>query len=822
MNLDPFAHPEKFLALLQREWMKDESVLLLDLYPFRVRQTGDDLYVFFTPTNRPIGISTKADADYCAGVLPPELLYAGTWSRAELLREIVVCRISKKNHWLYYGLAGEFLSGNVDTNKLPFNIILPVERLRYEVECLRYELGDEFDFRRRYCPMIPPDCALFAGIRQLRHQMRVEPGEPFFLKTSCHYLFRSIAEDFYDKEQGLDHDLSEDPELKHLICRGRKAELGTCPADFSESPPVQGPVGRKPVDYFQRLHEKNQPDTAILAKIPQGGMAKLTREQVRVIARDPDIPPLVAYACIMAWGGMRMDHFESSVTAGFHDIIGLVIDLRDSSNNRTDDFAMIRREAKRIPGLGISFYTKLLFFLREKPDAYILDQWTAKSARLLFPELGIQLTAQNLPDPGTSPDQYEDYCRALESCCGSRGWGKAWKTGEQVECGLFDKPKGKWRQHVAMHKTASCYDRLDSFIDWLMDMLSSDRRDVEEIPVPEDELDRLSRELAERLKKRRIRIRPGRRRICRILGLYSPHERLVTLYPRMWELVASEERGAPSVAEIGAVVTLHEFAHAVSHVSREEWALRHFSSTPSGIHEIIAERGSWKILPFYEGLLPKSDLPKAHLWLCNDAPVEYRFWKLLEKVGNLGFADALAEWRNSKNVHRNISGSPRMLHYSLDADDRWITLPVEFLRDCGADLQAAAVSDPVLEGEITKLGQAIKSVGNMPHLAAKPAARRSSVDLEQVIEALEACWEPILFGKSAALRKAFSRWRWISENLLQLDQEQLRIRLVEWLVMLHARRRGSRGPGVASILDPDDDDWADLIRDLLGDYDSVV
>jgi hypothetical protein len=359
-------------------------------------------------------------------------------------------------------------------------------------------------------------------------------------------------------------------------------------------------------------------------------------------------------------------------------------------------------------------------------------------------------------------------------------------------------------------------DPLDDLIDWLMKMFESERREILEEPEPEreSELDELSRELEERMEGRRIRIRPGRRRICRILGLYDPIQRIVTLYPRMWQLV-SKNSGAPSAAEIGVIVALHEFAHAVSHVSHKEWALQDFIQTPSGIHEIIAERGSFKILPFYQDLLAGSDLPQVHAWLCKDAPAEYRFWKLLESVGNLGFASTLAYWRKSR-----VS---RPFWRGLPGDDGWIKGPANFLKDCGADLRATAASDAALADAISDLECAFKNLGAPLRHSLKSGAGGTSIDLEPVIKALEACWEPILFGKSAALRKEFSSWCWNGEELLQLDREQLRIRLVEWLVALHAGRKGgSKGAGVAAILDPDDDDWEDLIRDVLTELDSVI
>jgi hypothetical protein len=352
-------------------------------------------------------------------------------------------------------------------------------------------------------------------------------------------------------------------------------------------------------------------------------------------------------------------------------------------------------------------------------------------------------------------------------------------------------------------------DPLDDLIDWLMKMFESERREILEEPEPEreSELDELSRELEERMEGRRIRIRPGRLRICRVLGLYDPIQRIVTLYPRMWKLAAAG-KGAPSAAEIGAIVTLHEFAHAVSHVSHKEWALKDFIQTPSGIHEIIAERGSLKILRFYQDLLAGSDLPQAHAWLCKDAPAEYRFWKLLESVGNLGFASTLADWRKGCRWHR---------------DDGWVKDPANFLKDCGADLRATAASDRALADAITDLEFAFKNLCAPLRHSLKSGAGGTSIDLEPVIKALEACWEPILFGKSAALRKEFIRWLGTGSQLLQFDREQLRIRLVEWLVALHAGRKGgSKGAGVAAILDPDDDDWADLIRDVLSELDSVI
>jgi len=216
------------------------------------------------------------------------------------------------------------------------------------------------------------------------------------------------------------------------------------PTLFHKVPPKQGTYGRKPVSYIKEL-----PFIAsdYLQKLPSQGNQKLDRSQVVQISRDYQIHPLVAYSCIMAWGGRDYGNFRRSLKDdNALKLTNLVKKLQKSSNSREQDFAETQKAAASISGLGISFYTKLLFFLRAKTDrAYILDQWTAKSACLLFPEVGIKLTPLGLPDPNTAPSVYAAFCDKLEACAGSTGWGVAWKTGEDVEMTLFDAPRGPWR-----------------------------------------------------------------------------------------------------------------------------------------------------------------------------------------------------------------------------------------------------------------------------------------------------------------------------------------------------------------------------------------
>ena len=219
------------------------------------------------------------------------------------------------------------------------------------------------------------------------------------------------------------------------------------PTDFYSGPPQQGRIGGKPLSYIDNeLPDNHGPYTTSVEFIPEGGKRALDRSEVREVSHNPRIHPLVIYACIMAWGGRNFSNYRLSLDGlGARKVIDLVTHLRVSKETRQKDFAYTQRAANEISGLGISFYTKLLFFLRKEPDAYIFDQWTAKSGTVLFPRAKINLTRSGYPDPETSPETYEAFCLALESCTGPGGWGEAWKTGEEVERTIFDGQRGQWR-----------------------------------------------------------------------------------------------------------------------------------------------------------------------------------------------------------------------------------------------------------------------------------------------------------------------------------------------------------------------------------------
>lgn len=222
------------------------------------------------------------------------------------------------------------------------------------------------------------------------------------------------------------------------------------------TPPTQPTVGFSPQGYLDILAEPE-----ILAKLPHGVPlaahilhpfplhAPLTRAQVRTICTDIRIDVLEAYAIAMAWGGQNRQYFRTSVTAP--GLPNLLLQLR-GGGSRSNDFGITQTAANHISGLKISFYTKLLYFFRPTPDAYILDQWTAKSVRLLFNPCPINLNG-DLPHLHTTPAQYDWFCAQLDNFAPIVWPTIAGVTGEDAEVAIFDEGRGhgEWRKYVVAH-----------------------------------------------------------------------------------------------------------------------------------------------------------------------------------------------------------------------------------------------------------------------------------------------------------------------------------------------------------------------------------
>jgi hypothetical protein len=214
---------------------------------------------------------------------------------------------------------------------------------------------------------------------------------------------------------------------------------------YYKSVPIQDKVGRIPKNVFKTIKnyfpEKDWPEDNLINH-------KLTRAELRKISKSEN--EIAAFICIMAWGGIRISNLRLALKKSV-ELKKIVKKLKGSKFNRIEAFALLQKAKRQreLQGLGISFYTKLLHFFRPDGDAYILDQWTAKSMVLLLGNNSPVVLHGDLPCPQTSPRHYEEYCLEIEQVAKYFKW-----SGADVETGLFSKggkKPNRWRKYVKTH-----------------------------------------------------------------------------------------------------------------------------------------------------------------------------------------------------------------------------------------------------------------------------------------------------------------------------------------------------------------------------------
>lgn len=216
------------------------------------------------------------------------------------------------------------------------------------------------------------------------------------------------------------------------------------------APPAQGPVGNSPTSYLAILGQIH-PHLPAAGHLIGAPAHQVDRVFVRNVCQNLQVHCLAAYAVAMAWGGQNRNYFRTSLQSAALPI--LLNHLRNSKGSRQSDFDTAKTAAASISGLGISYFTKLLYFFRPGTDAYVLDQWTAKSAKLLFhPSSQVGLNG-HYPSPSTTGTEYEWFCSQLDTLAGRLWPAVAGATGEAAETAIFDKGygKGAWRSYVEAH-----------------------------------------------------------------------------------------------------------------------------------------------------------------------------------------------------------------------------------------------------------------------------------------------------------------------------------------------------------------------------------
>ncbi|MBS0454152.1 MAG: hypothetical protein JSS14_22845 [Proteobacteria bacterium] len=227
---------------------------------------------------------------------------------------------------------------------------------------------------------------------------------------------------------------------------------------FSGIPFVpQGPFGQRPANWAAAHGIPAQPGHPLPTKV-------LTRQQVRIECQDPSKPVLHGYICAMAWGLQGAGPTQAHVATAWADRAAIehrLLQLRAGGLTREQAYDLFANNP--IPGLGPSYFTKLVYFFR--PDdtvGYIMDQWTGKSINLITGHHVVRIYSDS-PSALNTWENYESFCRVIDFVATQQGC-----TGDQVEQRLFSqngqhrRPRGAWRNHVrsnwAIGKPVHGYD----------------------------------------------------------------------------------------------------------------------------------------------------------------------------------------------------------------------------------------------------------------------------------------------------------------------------------------------------------------------------
>jgi len=164
-------------------------------------------------------------------------------------------------------------------------------------------------------------------------------------------------------------------------------------------------------------------------------------------------------ACIFSWGGMKTNHGRALFDSNDQEWVRISSDLRNSSIDHYEAYRQYHSLslAKRMPGVGPAYYTKLLFFLPPKEIArgIIMDQWTGRSINLLTGKPIVRLVKTETGyrvAPENDAVAYREFCGSVRELALLVN-----ESVENTELRLFSEGGGgeksnPWRAYVIEHK----------------------------------------------------------------------------------------------------------------------------------------------------------------------------------------------------------------------------------------------------------------------------------------------------------------------------------------------------------------------------------
>jgi len=223
-------------------------------------------------------------------------------------------------------------------------------------------------------------------------------------------------------------------------------------------------LGFSPFDWFSwiKVNATFQTNNLKISDLPK---SKVSRKDLFDMIKNPSIDTLACCISVLAWGGMNRKH-GLSLLANSANWVPIAENIRQGKLDREeayDEFAQLRAES-RLPGMGPAYFTKLIFFLAPPNNkaGYIMDQWTATSANLLFKEKIVFTQLQKLPNKKgntklievvtdkNTKHNYEKFCKCIETIAADLSLPASY-----VEEMMFSegRKKGEWRNYLVEQRS---------------------------------------------------------------------------------------------------------------------------------------------------------------------------------------------------------------------------------------------------------------------------------------------------------------------------------------------------------------------------------
>jgi hypothetical protein len=174
---------------------------------------------------------------------------------------------------------------------------------------------------------------------------------------------------------------------------------------------------------------------------------KFDRTVLKNYLRQDNLNDKSALIAIMAWGNRNMKNAKFMFDNGQNEscILHLVNIIRSGAFDTRKgafEYFLSAKNNKKYKGLGISYFTKILWFLKPELKGYILDQFTAKSMNLIS-DNKVKLVSRHYLSPNITAECYEQYCNDIENIAELIN-----ESPEIVEEKLFGGDYPDWRKFV--------------------------------------------------------------------------------------------------------------------------------------------------------------------------------------------------------------------------------------------------------------------------------------------------------------------------------------------------------------------------------------